>query len=195
MSSPQFHLLAQTRALSEGYAWHFMLRASDGSLHLDVTDQEPGAPLERLELLAVVRGLEALNQPSRVTLVTPSRYVSHGLRFGLSEWRESSWLWESFGQMTPIKHEDLWRRIDQALSFHRVQCRSYRADTPQSAVPAPAYARRRRSSRRIVLAKRERVEVSNVRTPWLAPLRQRLAEVLHGLGQAVAPGCVTAATA
>src|SRR5258708_6895402 len=84
--------------------WRFVLEALDGSEKFEADDEEPLAQGERLELLAVVRGLEALDQPSRVTLVTPSRYVSRGLRFGLEQWRESGWLWERFGRMAPVKN-------------------------------------------------------------------------------------------
>ena len=105
-----------------------MLQAVDGSTKLEVEDAEPDMRGERLELLAVVRGLEALEQPSRVTLVTASRYVSRGLTCSLPEWRESGWQWEHHGQMVPIKNRDLWQRLDRALRFHRVQCRSWRFD-------------------------------------------------------------------
>src|SRR5438128_1914668 len=84
--------------------WRFVLESLDGVEKLEADDEEPLAQGDRLELLAVVRGLEALDQPSRVTLVTPSRYVSRGLRFGLEQWRESGWLWERFGRMTPVKN-------------------------------------------------------------------------------------------
>jgi hypothetical protein len=48
-----------------------------------------------------------------------------------------------------------------------------------------------RHGKRLVLAKRERVDVQDVRTPWLS-LRQRVAGVLLGLGQAIAPQVATA---
>ncbi len=83
---------------------------------------------ERLELLAVVRGLEALEQPSKVTLVTTSRVVRRGLRFGLELWRENQWHWERFGRMAPIKNADLWQRVDRALHIHDVSCRTLRFD-------------------------------------------------------------------
>ena len=111
-------------------SWHFLLRARDGSTYLNVSDQEKGASEERLELLAVVRGLEALDQPSRVTVVTSRRSIYHALRFGLDAWRENGWQWEHFGTMAPIKHADLWQRIDRALSFHELQCRLVRRDPP-----------------------------------------------------------------
>ena len=107
-----------------GGEWRFVLKREDGRLEVEAADEEPGTPADRLELLAIVRGLEALDQPSRVTLFTQSRYVSRGLRFGLENWRENDWQWERFGQMTPVKNSDLWRRIDQALKFHQVDVRT-----------------------------------------------------------------------
>lgn len=40
--------------------WHFVLESVDGDMKLEATDEEPEVDPERLELLAVVRGLEAL---------------------------------------------------------------------------------------------------------------------------------------
>jgi hypothetical protein len=70
-----------------------------------------------------LRGLEALEQPSRVTLMTGSRYVFRGLRYGLTEWRENNFSWEHFGSVQPIRNADLWKRIDRTLGYHQVQCR------------------------------------------------------------------------
>jgi ribonuclease HI len=137
---PHFLLLAeaQTGEDTEGNSawegtgqWRFVLEATDGSTVLVAEEEESSVDGERLELLAVVRGLEALDQPSRVTLVTSSRYVSHGLRLGLAEWRENAWQWERFGEMTPVKNGDLWQRVDQALRFHSVDCRTWRIDRPE----------------------------------------------------------------
>jgi ribonuclease HI len=116
--------------------WRFVLESLDGSERLEASDEEPSAAGQRLDLLAVVRGLEAIDQPSRVTLVTSSSYVSRGIRFGLAEWRENDWMWERFGKLTPVKDGDLWRRVDQALRYHNVECRTWRYD----AAHAPAAA-------------------------------------------------------
>lgn len=112
---------------SEG-RWHFLLESLQGETVVEAADEEPGMQGERLELLAVIRGLEALEQPSRVTLVTSSRQVSRGFRFGISEWRNNNWQWERYGRRVPVKNSDLWQRIDQALKFHRVECRTWRID-------------------------------------------------------------------
>ena len=102
--------------------WRFTLAAIDGSSIISACDDEPDAQGQRLELLAVVRGLEALDQPSRVTLVTQSRYISRGICSGLDEWRENDWRWESYGKLAPIRHGDLWQRIDRAMQIHQVKC-------------------------------------------------------------------------
>jgi ribonuclease HI len=125
--APHFLLFSESRrrsAKSPPCDWRFVLQSLDGSSRLEATDAEPAVGGERLELLAVVRGLEALEQPSRVTLVTPSKYVARGLSNGLQDWRENDWNWEHHGQMVPIKNRDLWQRLDRALAFHRVQCRT-----------------------------------------------------------------------
>jgi ribonuclease HI len=81
-----------------------------------------------LELLAVVRGLEAIDRPARVTLLTGSRYVSRGIRRQLSQWREDNWQWERFGEFVPIRDKDLWQRVDHALQFHQVECCDWQAE-------------------------------------------------------------------
>lgn len=114
-----------------------MLESVDGERKMEAADAEPEHAGERLELLAVVRGLEALEQPSRVTLVTPSRYVVHGLRFGLEQWRDNDWQWERFGELTSIKNRDLWQRLDRALQIHQIDCRTWEWDEPDDLAPPP----------------------------------------------------------
>ena len=136
--APHFLLFSESRSARVGGQWRFVLQSVDSQEQLEATDDEVEFQGERLELLAVVRGLEALDGPSRVTLVTPSRYVSRGLRYGLDEWRSNGWQWEHFGEMAPVKNRDLWQRIDRALQFHDVECRPWRFDLPHGAADLPA---------------------------------------------------------
>ena len=103
--------------------WRFVLEAMSGGRRVIAQDAEPGIKESRLELLAVVRGLEALDGPAHVTLITRSQYVSRGLRGGIAEWRQNNWHWERFGQWVPIRDDDLWQRVDRAMDFHHVDCR------------------------------------------------------------------------
>ncbi len=79
VATPHYLLFSESCRKSPQGQWRFVLQLIDGTEQFEAADAEPDARGERLELLAVVRGLEALAQPSRVTLVTPSRYVNVGL--------------------------------------------------------------------------------------------------------------------
>jgi ribonuclease HI len=122
-----------------GGQWRFVLQEVNGNNRLEVSDSEPGVCGERLQLLAVLRGLEAIDGGADVTLVTSSRYVAHGIRYGLEQWRESEWQWERFGEMTPISNLDLWRRVDHALKFHVVECRVWRLQAEETQVTLPVF--------------------------------------------------------
>lgn len=128
VAKPHYLLFSESRRNSAVGQWRFVLQLLDGTEQFEAADAEPDAQGERLELLAVVRGLEALAQPSRVTLVTPSRYVNRGLSYGLTEWRANGWRWEHYGEMVPVKNRDLWQRVDRALQFHQLDCRTWRFD-------------------------------------------------------------------
>ncbi|MCO6455762.1 MAG: hypothetical protein J5I93_10745 [Pirellulaceae bacterium] len=175
----------------DGGWWHFQLESVHGDLRLSAGDFEAAVSGERLELLAVVRGLEALDQPSRVTLVTPSRYVHRGLRFGLSPWRDNQWRWECFGELAPVKNADLWRRVDRALDFHRLECRLWRVDdahsapaggNPHSAIPRPHFGgRRRRSAGECGPGERpagERGERGERVTQWLSRAQRAMEQLI-----------------
>lgn len=157
---PEYLLFCDVGGQREPGRWRFVLRSVDGTFRLEADDLEPQVRGQRLELLTVVRGLEALDRPSRVTLITASAYVREGIRTGLAEWQANGWRWECFGQMVPVKNADLWQRIARALEFHEVDCRTYRLDPPHGfageyrgagRAPAPpgASARRRRSARAV----------------------------------------------
>jgi ribonuclease HI len=111
-------------------SWRFQLQALAGDDHFSGTGAEYVTSRDRIELLAVLRGLESLDQPSEVTLLTSSKYVRRGFRQGLSQWQRNDWQWERFGRRVPVKNHDLWRRVANALEYHKVHCRLWRIDQP-----------------------------------------------------------------
>jgi ribonuclease HI len=117
-----------TRCDDSGPHWKFILQSVGGDVQLSADDSELNSRASRLELLAVVRGLEAIDRPARVTLLTGSRYVSRGIRRQLHQWREDNWHWERFGELVPIRDHDLWQRVDHALQFHQVECCDWQTD-------------------------------------------------------------------
>lgn len=134
MSPTRPHYLLQAETYRSGRGtprWKFTLQSVGGEERLTAADSESTTRRSRLELLAVVRGLEALDRPARVTLLTRSRYVNRGLRRQLKHWRENHWQWERFGTMEPIRDYDLWRRIDRALEFHAIDCCIWQPEAAQ----------------------------------------------------------------
>jgi ribonuclease HI len=132
---PHFLLFAEASCTDSDQSWRFVLHDVETSRRMVISDNESAMCGERLELLAVVRGLEAIDGPARVTLVTRSRYVSRGIRFGITEWRANEWVWERFGRVVPVKDHDLWQRVDRALLFHRVECQSWQFEEPVAEEP------------------------------------------------------------
>ena len=131
MTAPPAHYLLFTEATidsSDGGTWRFVLEHVGAGEALSASDVEAVECPERLELFAVVRGLEAIDHPAKVTLVTKSRYVGRGLKRGLADWRANGWHWERFGRVVPVRDHDLWRRVDRALQFHQVECRLWQFD-------------------------------------------------------------------
>ncbi|MCA9248715.1 MAG: hypothetical protein KDA42_16430 [Planctomycetales bacterium] len=142
---PQVVLLSSAESDGDDGIWQFHLKLSHGESLLSARDFEPNVSGERLELLALVRGLEAIDRPSRVQVVTDSRYVKRMLRYGLEEWRENDWCWEHYGSFVPIKHRDLWQRVDRAFQIHALETRRWRIDRGHGATT-------RRAPRRSVVA-------------------------------------------
>ncbi len=109
---------ARSLSITEG-VWYFTLETLDGDAVLDAEDHEEG-DLNRLSLLAAVRGLEAIDGGSLVSLVSNNRYLIRSLDQSLPRWRENDFVWEHFGRKLPVQNADLWRRIDRTLDIHQV---------------------------------------------------------------------------
>jgi len=72
----------------------------------------------RMELTAVIRALEALTRPCRVTLHTDSQYVQQGITTWIHDWKKRGW--KTAGKK-PVKNEDLWRRLDELAGQHEIE--------------------------------------------------------------------------
>lgn len=170
-TAPHYLLFTEAKnsdqARKNGGRWRFVLEQIGTTTRIEESDDEPGTWGERLQLLSVVRGLEALQQPSRITLITSSKYVGRGIRRSMTQWRENDWQWEHFGQMTPIKSHDLWKRIDQAMQIHQINCRVWQFEPPHVRTQNPRSAEQSRSENHPspAIFKDER---PNVSTPALA---------------------------
>ena len=72
----------------------------------------------RMELMAAIAALEALKRPSRVEITTDSTYVKDGITRWIHGWKKNGW---KTSAKKPVKNQDLWQRLDQALAPHQVE--------------------------------------------------------------------------
>ncbi len=71
----------------------------------------------RMELLAVIRGLEALKRRCVVDVTTDSSYVRNGITQWIHTWKRNGW---RTAARKPVKNDDLWRMLDELASRHDV---------------------------------------------------------------------------
>lgn len=72
----------------------------------------------RMELMAVIQGLEALRRPVSVCICTDSQYVMKGVTQWLADWKRRGW---KTADRRPVKNQDLWRRLEAALAPHHIE--------------------------------------------------------------------------
>jgi ribonuclease HI len=101
--------------------WGALLIARNGEAVLKERELNGGEALttnNRMELLAAISALEALDRPSVITVVTDSAYVKNGIAGWIEGWKRNGW---RTADKKPVKNEDLWRRLDEARTRHRVR--------------------------------------------------------------------------
>ena len=91
-----------------------------GGREKELCGGEPATTNNRMELMAAIRALEALNKPCKVELHTDSTYVKNGVTQWIHGWKARGW---KTADKSPVKNVDLWKRIDQARARHEVDWR------------------------------------------------------------------------
>jgi ribonuclease HI len=101
--------------------WAFILKHPKTQKQIEASGGERETTNNRMELTAVVRGLEALKRPSRVTLFTDSVYVGKGLSEWMAKWKANGWRRREGTQWKEVKNEDLWRELDALAARHELR--------------------------------------------------------------------------
>ena len=78
---------------------------------------EPLTTNNRMELLAVIRGLEALTRPSEVHLHVDSVYVMNGMTRWIRNWKRNGW---RTADKKPVKNVELWQELEALVALHTV---------------------------------------------------------------------------
>ncbi len=95
--------------------WGAILRM--GESEKELSGNEPQTTNNRMEMMAVLKGLAALKSPCHVKLHTDSRYVIDGITKWVFGWQKNGW---RTADRKPVKNEDLWRELVLITKPHRI---------------------------------------------------------------------------
>lgn len=96
--------------------WAAILRYGDNEKELSGGELE--TTNNRMELTAVIKALEALKRPCRITVTTDSEYVKKGVTEWLEGWKKKGWKTAS---KKPVANRDLWEMLDAEIHKHKMR--------------------------------------------------------------------------
>jgi ribonuclease HI len=79
---------------------------------------DPQTTNNRMEMAAVLRGLQALKEPCQIEIEIDSEYVKNGITKWLAGWKRNGW---RTAAKAPVKNQDLWQQLDEELRKHQVE--------------------------------------------------------------------------
>mgnify|MGYP002700882341 FL=1 len=95
--------------------WRALLRYGD--VEKSLYGGESMTTNNRMELTAVIKGLEALNKSCQVKVTTDSKYVLTGITEWMPNWKKRNWRTAS---KKPVLNVDLWKKLDELVALHKV---------------------------------------------------------------------------
>lgn len=100
--------------------WGALLIARDATREIKRRELSGGAAEttnNRMELMAAIQALEAMERGCALTLVTDSAYVKDGVTKWIHGWKRNGW---KTAARKPVKNADLWQQLDAAAARHDV---------------------------------------------------------------------------
>ena len=105
--------------------WSVVLLSDRHGRRMELSGAEADTTNNRMELLAAIRGLEALKRRCQVEVWTDSQYVHNPFAKGwLDRWKANGW---RNAAKKPVENQDLWHRLLELGEVHEVQWRWVRS--------------------------------------------------------------------
>lgn len=95
--------------------WGVLMRY--GEHEKELYGGEPDTTNNRMELMAVIQGLNALTRPCKVEVWLDSEYVKNGITQWMPNWKRRGW---KTADRKPVKNAELWRALDEAAQRHDI---------------------------------------------------------------------------
>ena len=96
--------------------WGVVLRY--GAHEKEMCGGERETTNNRMELTAVIRGLEAMKRPITAKVYSDSQYVLKGISEWIHGWKKNGW---KTADKKPVKNADLWQVLDSLARQHKLE--------------------------------------------------------------------------
>lgn len=84
----------------------------------EISGGELNTTNNKMEIMAVLKGLEMIKEPCKVTVYSDSAYVVNSVQMGwLESWRKNNW---KKADKSKVKNVDLWERLIELMNIHDV---------------------------------------------------------------------------
>ncbi|HOJ62658.1 MAG TPA: ribonuclease HI [bacterium] len=100
--------------------WGFILIHVPTGKILEASGGHPHTTNNRMELQAVIEGLEKLKRPTRVHVVTDSAYVVRGINEWIKNWKRHNWKHKVPAGWETIKNVEYWKKLDAFCQTHQI---------------------------------------------------------------------------
>jgi ribonuclease HI len=95
--------------------WGAVLVNPSTGQRLELSGSDPATTNNRMEMMAVIEGLRRLKRPTKVRVLTDSRYVVDGMTSWIHSWRRNGW--QTSGKK-PVKNRELWEELIRLSEQH-----------------------------------------------------------------------------
>ena len=71
----------------------------------------------KMELIAVIKGLQSIEKNSSLEIITDSQYVMNGIKQWIINWKKNGWKTAS---KKPVKNKELWQKLDYLVMNYKI---------------------------------------------------------------------------
>ncbi len=96
--------------------WAALLRQD--STEKMLSGAEPATTNNRMEVMAAIEALRAIQRPSRIRLTPDSEYLRQGVTSWVKRWKLNGW---RTAAKQPVKNQDLWVLLDSLVGTHEIE--------------------------------------------------------------------------
>ena len=96
--------------------WGYVM-LEDGKDPVEVFGGDRETTNNKMELMAAVMALKALESRTQVTIYTDSQYVRKGITNWIKGWKRNGW---KTSTRQPVKNQDLWQMLDESCGNHLI---------------------------------------------------------------------------